>query len=130
MAEFNIRDNVNNIFEKLESFMQTKTVVGEPVQVGEVTLVPFIDISFGLGTGGGGGIEEKGAKGEGGGLGSGGKISVTSVLVIKGDHVEMMPIKKSSSIDKLIEMVPEIMEKVDLKKKEKEKEKEEEEAEE
>ena len=112
MADFNIKDNVNNIFEKLESFMQTKTVVGDPVQIGEITLVPFIDISFGLGTGGGSGTEEKGAKGDGGGLGSGGKISVSSVLVIKGDHVEMMPIKKSSSID--------IMDKVDLKKKEEE----------
>jgi uncharacterized spore protein YtfJ len=124
MAEFNIKDNVNNIFEKLQSFMKTETVVGEPIQVGEVTLVPFIEINFGLGTGGGGGSEKE-AKGEGGGLGSGGKISVSSVLVIKGDHVEMMPIKKSSSIDKLIEMVPEIMDKVDLKKKEEKKEEEE-----
>ncbi|SHI83517.1 Uncharacterized spore protein YtfJ [Dethiosulfatibacter aminovorans DSM 17477] len=119
MAEFNIKDNVNNVFEKLQSFMKTDTVVGEPVQIGEVTIVPFIEINFGLGTGGGGGTDKE-AKGEGGGLGSGGKISVSSVLVIKGDHVEMMPIKKSSSIDKLIEMVPEIMEKVDLKKKEEE----------
>lgn len=122
MAEFSIKDNVNNIFEKLESFMQTKTVIGEPMKVGDITIVPFIEINFGLGTGGGAGTEEKGAKGEGGGLGSGGKISVSSVLVIKGDHVEMMPIKKSSSIDKLIEMVPGIMDKVNIKKEEKKEE--------
>ena len=120
MAEFNIKDNVNNIFDKLQNFMKTETVVGEPIEVGEVTLVPFIELNFGLGTGGGSGTDKE-SKGDGGGLGSGGKISVSSVLVIKGDHVEMMPIKKSSSIDKLIEMVPEIMDKVDMKKKGEEK---------
>jgi uncharacterized spore protein YtfJ len=124
MAEFNIKDNVNNIFEKLQNFMKTETVVGEPIQVGELTIVPFIEINFGLGTGGGSGADKE-AKGDGGGLGSGGKISVSSVLVINGDHVEMMPIKKSSSLDKLIEMVPGIVDKVNLKKGEAEEEAEE-----
>ena len=121
MAEFNINENMNNIFEKLESFLKTKTVVGEPIQVGQVTLVPFIDISFGVGTGGGGGTEEKGNKGEGGGAGSGGKISPSAVLVIKGDQVELLPIKKASGLEKLMEMVPDIMQKInEMEKEEKE----------
>ena len=108
---FNISENINNIFEKLESFLKTKTVVGEPMKIGDVTIVPFIDISFGLGTGGGSGIEEKGNQGSGGGAGSGGKISPTAILVIKGDQVELLPIKKAGRLDKLIEMVPYIIEK-------------------
>lgn len=108
---FSIGENINNLFEKLESFIKTKTVVGEPMQIGEVTIVPFIDISFGVGTGGGSGTEEKGNQGTGGGAGSGGKVSPTAVLVIKGDQVELMPIKKSGSLEKLIEMVPGIIEK-------------------
>ena len=108
---FNISENINNIFEKLESFLKTKTVVGEPMKIGDVTIVPFIDISFGLGTGGGSGIEEKGNQGSGGGAGSGGKISPTAILVIKGDQVELLPIKKAGGLDKLIEMVPYIIEK-------------------
>lgn len=109
---FNINENINNIFDKLESFLKTKTVVGEPMQVGGVTLVPFIDISFGLGTGGGNGTEEKGNTGAGGAAGSGGKISATAVLVIKDGQVEMLPIKKSGGLDRLIEMVPGIVDKV------------------
>lgn len=54
---FNISENMNHIFDKLESFLKTKTVVGEAMQIGDVTIVPFIDISFGLGTGGGSGVE-------------------------------------------------------------------------
>jgi uncharacterized spore protein YtfJ len=114
---FNISENINNIFDKLESFLKTKTVVGEPMQVGDVTLVPFIDISFGLGTGGGSGTEEKGNQGSGGGAGSGGKISANAVLVIKDGQVELLPIKKTGGLDRLIDMVPGVMEKVKEQKK-------------
>ncbi|MGI6451154.1 MAG: GerW family sporulation protein [Desulfitobacteriia bacterium] len=109
---FSISENINNIFDKLESFLKTKTVVGEPLQIGAITIVPFVDISFGLGTGGGSGIEEKGNKGSGGGAGSGGRISPTAVLVIKEGQVELLPIKKGGGLEKLLEMVPDIVEKV------------------
>lgn len=108
---FNINDNVNNIFARLEEFIKTKTVVGEPMKIGEITIVPFIDISFGLGTGGGSGTEQ-GSQGTGGGAGSGGKVSPTAVLVIKGDNVELLPIKKSASLERLMEIVPDIVDKL------------------
>lgn len=107
---FNIGENINQIFEKLESFLKTETVVGEPIQIGEITLVPFIDISFGMA--GGAGTEQKGSQGTGGGAGSGGRISPTAVLVIKGGQVELMPIKNYGYLEKLIDMVPDIVEKV------------------
>jgi len=109
---FNIGENITNIFEKLESFLKTKTVVGEPMQVGEIILVPFIDFTFGLGTSGGSGIEQKSNQGSGGGACSGGRISPTAVLVIRGDQVELLPIEKSGGLEKLIDMVPEIVNKV------------------
>ncbi|HBW34039.1 GerW family sporulation protein [Desulfosporosinus sp. BICA1-9] len=109
---FSINESISTLFEKLEDFVRTKTVVGEPFTVGETTIIPFIDISFGLGTGGGGGTDEKGNKGTGGGAGSGAKISPSAILVIKGDNVELLPIKKAGSLEKLIDMVPGIVEKV------------------
>ncbi|MHB1654479.1 MAG: GerW family sporulation protein [Desulfitobacteriaceae bacterium] len=108
---FSISENINSIFEKLENFIKTKTVVGEPLKVGEITIIPFIDISFGLGTGGGGGTDEKGSKGTGGGAGTGARIAPSAVLVIKGDQVQLLPIKKAGSLEKLIEMVPDLVEK-------------------
>lgn len=110
--KFNINDNITNIFEKLEEFIKTKTVVGEPMHIGEVTIVPFIDISFGVGTGGGQGIEEKGSQGTGGGAGTGGKVSPTAVLVIRGDKTELLSIKKSANLERLVQMVPDIVDKI------------------
>ncbi len=110
--DFSISENINNIFEKLESFVKTNTVVGEPMSVGDTTIIPFIDICFGLGTGGGDGTDDKGSKGTGGGAGSGAKISPTAILVIKGDRIEILPIKKAGSLEKLIDMVPDLVKKV------------------
>lgn len=116
---FNFNENMGMIFDKLENFLKTKTVVGEPIKIGDTTLVPFVNISFGLGTGGGNGSDEKGNGGDGGGGGTGARISPTAVLVIRGDKVELLPIKKSGGLDKLVDMVPGIIEKINEKKEEK-----------
>ncbi len=119
MANFNCNESMNAIFEKLENFLKTKTVVGEPMQIGDTTIVPFISLCFGVGVGGGSGTDSQGNGGDGGGSGTGAKISPTAVLVIKGEKVELLPIKKSGGLDKLIDMVPGIIEKVTEKKEEK-----------
>ncbi|HOQ38070.1 MAG TPA: spore germination protein GerW family protein [Acetivibrio sp.] len=124
-AKFDVNENVSVLFDKLEKFLTSKTVIGEPIKVGEATLIPFISTSFGLGTGGGSGSDTRGDQGTGVGSGMGAKISPTAVLVIKGDNIEMLPIKKSSSFEKLVEMVPEIVSKVNCCKKEDEIDKEE-----
>lgn len=113
---FNLNENVNTLFESLEKFLTSKTVVGEPIRIGEVTLVPIINLAFGVGTGGGDGIDDKGSKGLGAGGGVGAKASPTAIIVIKGDSVEMLPIKSSNGLEKLIDMVPEIVSKVKSKK--------------
>ncbi len=107
----NTNANINTLFERLENFLKTKTVVGESFKVGETTLIPIINLSFALGSGGGEG-DAKGMNGNGEGAGIGAKVTPTAMLVIKGDSVEMLPIKKSSNLEKLIEMVPEIIEKL------------------
>ncbi|MDF2986326.1 MAG: hypothetical protein K0R50_1836 [Eubacterium sp.] len=120
MANFDFKENVEVIFNKLESFLKTKTVVGEPIKIGETTIVPFINLAFGLGTGGGTGTDDKGIGGSGGGGGTGAKISPTAVLVIQGDKIELLPIKKTGGLDKLVDMVPGIIERINEKKEEKE----------
>ncbi|HPD00161.1 MAG TPA: spore germination protein GerW family protein [Acetivibrio sp.] len=116
-SKFDVNENVSVLFEKLEKFLTSKTVIGEPIKVGEATLIPFITTSFGLGSGGGDGYDAKGAHGIGGGSGIGARISPTAVLVIRGDDIEMIPIKKSAGFEKLVEMVPEIVSKVNCCKK-------------
>lgn len=115
-----VSENVKLLFEKLESFVQSKTIFGEPLQIGEVTLIPVTSVSFGLGAGGGDGVDEKGSKGVGGGSGVGAKVSPTAMIIIKGDKVEIQPIKTPGSFEKILEMVPEIMAKVNFCKEDKE----------
>ncbi|RCX16572.1 putative spore protein YtfJ [Anaerobacterium chartisolvens] len=115
-STFSVSENINIIFEKIENFLKTKTVVGEPMKIGETTIVPFINVSFGMGSGGGDGIDEKGVGGGGGGAGMGARVSPTAVLIIQGDRTELIPIKKSGGLEKLLEMVPDIVEKINDKK--------------
>jgi len=97
------------LFEKLENFVKTKTVVGEAIQIGDTTLIPFVTVSFGLGSGGGDGTDNKGSKGVGGGAGIGARIVPTAVLVMQGDKIEMLSISKPGNLGKLLEMVPELI---------------------
>jgi uncharacterized spore protein YtfJ len=118
-ANFDLNENINVMLERLEKFLTSKTVVGEPIEIGDTTLIPFITTSFGLGSGGGGGKDLRGNDGTGSGGGLGAKIAPTAVLVIKKDDIQMLPIKKNSGLEKLVEMVPDILVKFDKEKKEK-----------
>ncbi len=120
---------LESMYDRLDNFMKTETVVGEPIEVGDVKIIPIISASFGLG--GGFGEESKETTSGGGGGGVGGKITPDAMLVIKDGNVEMIPVKSKATLEKLIEKVPDLVGKLeDLKgmkeeKKEKEEEKEE-----
>jgi len=103
----------NTLFEKLEKFLRTETVVGEPFQVGSITMIPIISVSFGVGGGEGSGKDNKGNDGTGGGGGVGCKITPNAMLVIKNEEVSVIPLTSRGSLERIVEMVPEIMSKID-----------------
>lgn len=103
----------NTLFEKLEKFLRTETVVGDALQVGNITLIPVITVSFGVGAGEGAGKDHKGNDGEGYGGGVGCKIAPNAMLVIKDDEVSVVPLTSRGSLEKIVEMVPEIIGKMD-----------------
>lgn len=115
-AGSSIPENLEVLFNKLEKFLKTETVVGEPIVIGETTLVPIISVMFGCGTGSGGGTDEKGANGTGSGLGLGARVVPNAILVIKKDEVTMLPVKGKNNLENLVGMVPEIISKIDLSK--------------
>lgn len=103
----------NNLFERLEHFLKTETVVGEPFQVGSITMVPIISVSFGLAGGEGSGKDNKGNDGSGGGGGVGCKISPNAVLVVRDDTVSVITLTNRGSLEKIVEMAPDIIAKLD-----------------
>lgn len=96
------------LVERLERLISTKTVVGEPIHVGDVTLIPILDVSFGFG-GGGGESREKEEGGTGAGAGAGARISSKAVLVIRGSDVTLLPIHKGGTLEKLVEALPDVI---------------------
>ena len=104
-------ENVKLLFSKLEDFISTKTVVGEAVHIGDVILVPLIDVTFGMGTGGGNNPEDK-SNGGGGGVGA--KMSPSAVIVIVNGTAQLVSVKGQDSINKLIDMVPGILSKFNI----------------
>jgi uncharacterized spore protein YtfJ len=111
-----VKDSVQSITEYLEKALTSKTVIGEAQQFGDVTLIPVVDVTFGFGAGGG----EAGTKentGNGGGGGAGAKVGAKAIIVIKDGEVKVIPLAKPGTVDKLIEAVPVLLEKVSFGKK-------------
>ena len=119
--ESNFKESIDSIFSNFERFIKTETVVGQPIVVGEVTLVPIISVFFGCGAGGGKGSDNKSIDSDGAGGGGGARITPDAIVVIKKGEVSMLPIKSKNNLEALIEMVPEIITKVSMKKEKEEK---------
>lgn len=102
------------LFSKMENFISSKTVVGEPISIGNVIIVPLVDVAFGVGAGSSGGNKGEKASGEKGAGGLGAKITPSAVLVIQNGAVQLVNVKNQTSLDKLIDMVPGVMSKFDF----------------
>lgn len=108
-----LKESLDTLFEKFKNMIKVETVVGEAVQIGDATLVPFVDVTFGFGTGTHEGSSN--SKTTCGGGGGGAKMEPTAILVIKGERVELFNIKGSATntgFDRLIGMVPEVISKL------------------
>ena len=115
---------------EIEKVLTTRTVVGEPMTVEGVTIIPLISIGFGFGAGGGSGKGESKQKGEGAIGGTGGAAWVRPVALVvidKEGNVRMEPVKRglSSFVEKVTDTVPKVVEKIIDRNQEKEKETEE-----
>lgn len=101
---------------EIEKILTTRTIVGEPITIGEVILIPLISIGFGFGAGGGSGKGEAKQKGEGAGSGTGGGAWVrpSAVIIIEKDNVRLESVKGglSSAIQSIGESVPKMVENI------------------
>ncbi len=104
-----ISESLGAVFEQMEKFFRTETVIGKPIEAGEVTIVPIISVSFGAGKAGGESKNAEGAGGGGGGAGAGGHITPTAIIVIRGSEVEVMSLAGKGSLEKIINQIPELV---------------------
>jgi len=109
----NHEDLLKMSVSELEKFLTTKTVVGEPIVIGDVTLVPVQTVSFGYGSGGGEGGDEK-SKGVGGGGGAGANLRPIAIVAVKGTDVQVYTLGKKGIVDNIAEMIPEALSKMKI----------------
>ncbi|MDO4824627.1 MAG: GerW family sporulation protein, partial [Bacillota bacterium] len=107
--------------QKIKEAVDANTVVGQPITAGEVTIIPVSRISLGFGTGGSefGGKAPKnlGENPFGGGGGAGLKVIPVGFLVVSGTSVKMLPVDTAteSPADRLMELIPDLLEQVSKK---------------
>ncbi|MEI3338922.1 MAG: GerW family sporulation protein [Eubacterium sp.] len=107
MAENNtFQTTVDSLVKGMDGFVSSKTVVGEAIHIGETIILPLVDVSFGMGAG-----TFLGEKKKNSGGGVGGKISPSAVLVIQNGSTRLISVKNQDSIGKLLDMIPDFVDK-------------------
>lgn len=103
-SENNFKATVDSLFKGMDSFMTSKTVVGEPITVGDTIILPLMDVSFGVAAK----AVTENSKNNGGG-GMGGKMSPSAVLVIQNGTTKLVNIKNQDGLTKILDMVPDFV---------------------
>ena len=108
MAENQFTSTIESLFKGLDQFVTTKTVVGEPVQVGETIIIPLIDVTCGMAAGA---FAEGAKQKQRGGGGMSAKMSPSAVLVIQGGVTKLVNVKNQDAVTKVIDMAPDLINK-------------------
>ena len=88
MGDNSFHTTVESLFKGMDSFITTKTVVGDAIHIGDTIILPLVDVSFGVAAG-----VFSGDKKQNGGGGMGGKLMPSAVLVILSISLQANPIK-------------------------------------
>ncbi len=106
-----VADILKGVVGELREIAKTETVIGDPVTIGDRTVIPVVKVSIGFGAGGGEGGDEKGGAGFGGGGGGGAKIEPAAFIIIDKDDVKLLPAGKGKW-ETLVEAIPDFAKKV------------------
>lgn len=127
MNEHPIEGLMLTAMNSIQDMIDVNTIIGEPIETSNnMVIIPISKVGFGFAAGGsefkGETLDEytKKEKEEaiqyrlpfGGGSGAGVSISPIAFLVVSQNNVKLLPVNHSSAIDKLIDYVPDLMEKV------------------
>lgn len=104
---------INATIEQVKSVLTSGRVVGDPIQVGEATIIPLVSVGFGFGGGSGSGDDGKNTDGAGRGAGAGGGVKPVALVIAdaNGVRVEAVDSKLSGLASSISEIVKTVMEK-------------------
>ena len=97
----NFQSTVNSLFKGMDSFITTKTVVGDAITVGDTIILPLVDVTFGVAA-----TAKNEDKKQ-----NGGKMSPSAVLVIQNGTTKLVNVKNQDGLTKILDMVPDFVNK-------------------
>lgn len=112
---------MDTAMSNIKSMIDVNTIVGKPIYTPDGTIiVPISKVGFGFGAGGSDFGEKKNTPTEGnkenmfgGGCGGGASISPIAFLVVSGGSIRLLPMNGTASpVDRIIDMVPDMINKV------------------
>ena len=128
MSEHPIEGLMLTAMNSIREMVDVNTIIGEPIEtLNNITIIPISKVGFGFAAGGSEfkpeAINEYNRKDKnseeiqyklpfGGGSGAGVSISPIAFLVIQQENVKLIPVAHNSAIDRLLDFVPDLMEKV------------------
>ena len=104
MAENKFTVTAESLFNGMNTFVSTKTVVGEPQRVGDAIIIPLVDVSCGMAVGSfAGNAKDNGA----GGMST--KMNPAAVLIIQNGASKLVNIRNQDAVGKILDMVPDLI---------------------
>lgn len=109
---------MSEAMEHIRQMVDVNTIVGAPITTPDgTTVIPISKVTFGFGAGGSQFSAKPTGKKEdealfGGGSGGGVSISPVAFLIVNSEQIKLLPVKSASTTtDKLIDLVPELINK-------------------
>ncbi|MDR1217675.1 MAG: GerW family sporulation protein [Oscillospiraceae bacterium] len=114
-----VGDLMETTMQKLREIVDVNTIVGQPIETQDgITIIPVSKVTFGFGTAGtdfhGKDPKPDRANSFGGGSGAGVNIIPVAFLIIRDGGVKLLNVTPPAvtTVDRLIELVPELVDKV------------------
>lgn len=114
MGEHPINNLMGTVMENIKGMVDVNTIIGDPVETSSGTIIiPVSKVGFGFAAGGSDFSPRPDQTAFGGGSGAGVSISPIGFLVVTTDQIKLIPISSTNTpIDKLIDYIPEVFDKV------------------
>ena len=111
-----LNDLMQSTMDRIRGMVDTNTIVGQPITTPDgVTLIPISKVSFGFGSGGADYGKTTPKENFGGGSAAGVRIDPVAFLVIREGNTRVLPVAvpPATTVDRVIDMVPDLLEKVE-----------------
>lgn len=100
----NLQSELEALFDNIRLFSRTENVIGHPLVVGNITIIPILSISFGAGNGAAGSPDANGS-----GAGAGGKICPIALLILIDENIRLFSLKGQTNLQEITGLIPEIL---------------------